>query len=92
MVPEIVTEIFPSRPQGQYNLRRWSDVTLSIVRTVNYGIESIRSLGPKIWESIPANIKEVDTIERFKSGIKKWKLESCPCRLCKTYLQQIGHM
>ena len=89
MAPEIVTEIFPLRPQDQYNLRSWSDFTLPIVRTVNYGIESIRYLGPKIWESIPANIKEVDTIERFKSGIKKWKPESCPCRLCKMYLQQI---
>ena len=58
MAPEIVTEIFPLRPQGQYNLRSWSDFTLPIVRTVNYGIESIRYLGPKIWESIPANIKK----------------------------------
>ena len=66
MAPEIATEIFPLRPQGQYNLRRWSDFTLPIVGTVNYGIESIRYLGPKIWESILANIKEVDTIERFK--------------------------
>ena len=83
MAPEIMTEIFLLRPQDQYNLRRWSDFTLPIVRTVNYGLESIRYMGPKIWESIPANIKEVDTIECFKSGIKKWKPESCPCRLCK---------
>ena len=89
MAPEIVTEIFPFRPQDQYNLRSWSDFTLPLVRTVNYGIESIRYLGPQIWESIPANVKEVDTIERFKSGIKKWKPESCPCRLGKMYLQQI---
>ena len=74
MAPEIVTEIFPLRPQGQYNLRSWSDFTLPIVRTVNYGIERIRCLGPKLWEGIPANIKEVDTIERFKLGIKKWIL------------------
>ena len=65
MATEIVTEIFPLRPQGQYNLRSWSDFTLPIVRTVNYGIESIRYLGPKFWESIPANIKKVDTIEGF---------------------------
>ena len=76
---ESVTDIFPLGPQGQYNLRSWSDFTLPIVRTVNYGIESIRYLGPKIWESIPANIKEVDTIKCSKSGIKKWKPESCPC-------------
>ena len=74
MAPEIVTEIFPLRPQGQYNLRSWSDFTLPIVRTVNYGIESIRYLGPKIWEIIPANIKEEDKIERFKSGIKNGSL------------------
>ena len=71
MAPETVTKIFPLRPQGQYNLRSWSDFTLPIVRTVNYEIESIRYLGPKIWERIPANIKEVGTTERFKSGIKK---------------------
>ena len=87
MAPEIVTEIFPLRPQGQYNLRSWSDFTLPIVRTVNYGIESIRYL-----ENIPANVKEVDKIERFKSGVKKWKPESCPCRFCKTYLEQIGYI
>ena len=92
MAPEIVTEIFSLRPQGQYNLRRWSDFTLLIVRTENYGIGSIRYSGPKIWEIILANIKEVDTIERFKSGIKKCKPESCPCRLCKAYLHQIGYM
>ena len=83
-----MTKVFPLRPQGQYDLRSWSDFTLPIVRTVNYGIESIRYLGPKIWESIPANIKEVDTVDRFKSGIKKRKPESCPCRLCKPYLNK----
>ena len=35
---------------------------MPIVRTGNYGIESIRYLDPKIWESIPANTKEVDTM------------------------------
>ena len=66
--------------------------TLPIVTALNYGIECIRYLGPKIWESIPANIKEGDIIECFKSGVKKWKPESCPCRFCKTYLQQKGYI
>ena len=71
MTPEIVTEIFPLKPQRQYNLRSWSDFALPIVRTVNYGIESIKYLGSKVWQSIPESIKEKDTIERFKSGIKQ---------------------
>ena len=59
------------RPQDQYNLRSWSDFTLPVVRTPNYGIGSIRYLGPKIWESIAANIKELETTECFKLGIKE---------------------
>ena len=69
----IITEIFPLRSQSQYNIRRWSDFNPPIARTVNYGTESIRYLGPKIWESIP--------VFRFKWGIKKCKPESCPWRL-----------
>ena len=69
MAPEIVTEVSPLRPQDQYKLRNRFDFTLPFYGTVNYGVESIRYLGPKIWEIIPTNVKKVDTIERFKSGI-----------------------
>ena len=75
MAPEIVTEILPSRPQGQYNLRSWSDFTLPIVRTVNYWIESIPYLDPKVWESIPANIKEVDTTELLNQVLRNGNLD-----------------
>ena len=92
MVPKRMSEISPLRPQGQHNLRNWSDFTLRNVRTVNFRIDSIRYFGTKTWEIIPAKIKEVNTIERFTSGIKKWKPEFCPCRLCETYLQQIGYV
>ena len=75
MAPEIVTEILPSRPQGQYNLRSRSDFTLPIVRTVNYWIESIPYLDPKVWESIPANIKEVDTTEVLNQVLRNGNLD-----------------
>ena len=74
MPSEIVAETFPLRPQGKYNLRIWSDFTLPVVRAVNYGIESIRYVGPKIWESIPANIKEVDTIDVLNQVLRKGNL------------------
>ena len=59
-------------------------------KSVNYGLESIRFLGPKIWDSFPNNLKNKESIESFKMTIKEWK--SCPCRLCKTYLQNIGYL
>ena len=71
MAPENCDGNFPFKTPRTINLRSWFNFTLPIIRTVNYEIESIRYLGPEIWESILANVKEVDTIERFKSGIKK---------------------
>ena len=56
------------------------------VRTVNHGSESVIYLVSKIWEIIPTHKKDLHIIEKFKIAIKKWKPESCPCRLCKVYL------
>ena len=62
------------------------------VKSVNYGLESIMFLGLKIWESLPNNLKNKESIESFKMAIKESKPELCPCRLCKTYLQNIDYL
>ena len=57
-------------------------------------------LAKKLWDSepkplrtvivlIPTEIKNVSFLENIKRGIKKWKEEKCPWRICKTYLQNI---
>ena len=90
--PTIMNEIFTLRHQNQYNLRNWTYFDAPKVRTVNHGSESVRYLGSKIWKIIPAYMKELDIIEKFKIAIKKRKPESCPCRLCRVYLQNIGYL
>ena len=87
-----MNEIFTLRHQNQFNLRNWTYFDAPKVRTVNHGSESVRYLGSKIWEIIPAYTKELDTTDKFKIAIKKWKPESCPCRLCRVYLQNIGYL
>ena len=54
-------------------------------------VESIQVLGPKIWESLPNDLETKESVDSFKTAIKKQKPESCPCHLCKTYLQNIGY-
>ena len=90
--PEIMQEIFTIKEQGEYNLRNQADFVVPYVKSVNSGFESIRHIGPKIWESLPQDLKNKETIDSFKTAIKKWKPDSCPCHLCKTYLQNIGYL
>ena len=60
------------------------------IKTVSYGTQSLGFLGPKIWSLVPNNLKCLNSLEEFKRKIKKWKIEKCPCRLCKTYIQRVG--
>ena len=39
---------------------------------------------------VPNNIKNSSSLNKFKSSIKSWKPNECPCRLCKKYIAQVG--
>ena len=89
---EIVKGLFQFRCEIPYNLRQRSQFHIPLVQTVFIGIESIKYLGPKIWELIPYEMKELESLWEFKKAIKLWKLTSCPCRLCKQYFYGIGFL
>ena len=89
--PDIVKEIFQKRIVP-YNLRSENSFMSRQVNSLYHGTESLSFLGPKIWEQVPQEIKESENIAIFKSKIKKWTPSHCPCRLCRTYLLQIGFM
>ena len=71
--PEIMQEVFQIKDRGHYFLRNQRDFVIPTVKSVNYGLESIRFLGPKIWESLPNNLKNKEPIETFKMTVKEWK-------------------
>ena len=60
------------------------------VKTVRYGPETITCLGPKIWSIIPDEIRESALLGTFRQKIKLWKPNSCPCRICKKYIANVG--
>ena len=92
LCPEIVKGLFQFRNDIPYNLRQRSQFHIPPVRTVFSGTESIKYLGPKIWELIPDEMKELESLWEFKRAIKLWKPTSCPCRLCKQYFYGIGFL
>ena len=88
--PAIIAELFEHKEEHCYNRRNNAEFTIPAIRTVYHGSESISYLGPKIWNILPDRLKNANSLETFKPEIKKWKPENCPCRLCKSYLQNIG--
>ena len=62
-------EIFEQR-NIQCNLRSQTEFQLGSVKTVNRGLRTLRYLGTKIWNIVPFEVKNSETIAQFKMKIK----------------------
>ena len=87
--PKILNDIFVSRTPF-YNLRNDRHFETRKVCSVYHGTESLSFLGPKIWDLVPLEMKQAENLESFKAKIKKIIFSECPCRLCKTFIPQLG--
>ena len=88
--PPQMHDVFQMKNEPHYNLRYNSLFNRPLVRSVYNGTESASFLGPKIWDLLPNEFKEMENLESFKRAIKKWKPEKCPCRICRRYLPNVG--
>ena len=89
LAPELMNDIF-KKGNVTHNFRKSSTSETRNIKSVYYGSETISFIGPKIWELLPSSIKDSENLNIFKSNIKSWKSENCPCRLCRLYIADIG--
>ena len=59
-------------------------------RKVKTGSQTLRCIGPKIWDMVPKDIKDATSVNIFKNKIKHFSFENCPCRLCLQYVPNLG--
>ena len=83
--PEFLRELFVSKASS-YNLRRNDTLEKRQVHSVYHSTQSLSFLGPKIWDLVPVELKQSESLDSFKLKIKNWLPFECPCRLCKTYI------
>ena len=77
--------------EPHYNVRsKASYFKRENIKFTHYCIQSVQYLGPKIGNIVSQNIKESNSLNDFKSLIKFWKPDTCPCRICKNYIAQVG--
>ena len=71
MSPEIMNDIFKLRENTHYNLRHTSQFLVDPIHSEFNGSESALYLGPKIWEQIHFEIKNINFLVGFKREIRK---------------------
>ena len=70
IAPKIISGIFKlSSPT--YNLGNKRDFVSNHMKTLYFGTESLSSLGPKLWDLLPQDLKTLTSLTLFKSQVKK---------------------
>ena len=85
----IFSELF-ERKNINYNLRSQPDFVIPQVKSVYKGSNSLRYFAPIIWNLIPKEIKNCDTLASSVSKSRQWRPNACPCRICKNFIPNVG--
>ena len=89
IAPTLMQELFPTN-ENKYNLRNERPWQTFNVRTVGFGTETLLFRGKKTWQLLPEQIRNSNSLPEFKNKIKSWIPVGCTCRLCKTYVSNLG--
>ena len=65
---------------------------MRIIKSCKYDSEAVLNLGTKLWDILPGNIKKAESLQDFKDKIKFWAPLNFPCKLCKTYIANVGYV
>ena len=76
--PVLMNDIFKLRGEQTYNLKKLPQFYRPKVNSVYNGTESVSCLGPKIWDLVPNELKDIGNLAAFKKEIKKWSPEKWP--------------
>ena len=58
------------------------DINFNLNNTTKYGSNSLRSLRPHIWNSLPNEIKKETEYKKFKNYMNDWFGLKCKCNIC----------
>ena len=68
--------------KGWHSARKKNNLVVNRAKTVMFVEKSLRTLGPKIWNSLPKDVKESTLLEKFTKFIKTWYGPECRCNIC----------
>ena len=88
--PVIMNEVFKLRKETHYHPRHIKQFLVDPIHSIFNASESASYLCLEIWEQIHTEIKNKYSLVGFKKDIKKWKPQNCPCRICKTFIANLG--
>ena len=81
--PNYLKEIFKMNESQNYNFRSHNALKVGRFNMVKYGRNSLQTLVPQIWNSLPNEYKMAINLNQFKKFMKLWSGPKCSCNICR---------
>ena len=69
-----------------YSLRKQRSLVSKWEFTTTYGIDSVSFRGLQILQDLPPDAKNSNSLNLFKTNIKRYEALLCHCKICKTFV------
>ena len=87
---EIGSSIFPPR-LIKYNFRTLFDFLRISVNNSKHGVNPTRFFASKVWQIVSMEMKNLKSLEDFKSKIRKCEPDGCDCKLYKVFTSNLEY-
>ena len=82
-------EVFTKRIL-KYNLRNGIPTLFPNPKTKKYGTDTVVYKASQLWSTLPMRYKNLPSLDLFKSEIKSWHSNDCPCNICQIFVDGVG--
>ena len=55
------------------------------IRTSKFGFETVSTIGTMLWNDLPAELRNAESLKIFKQMIKLCSPNDCPCKICRKF-------
>ena len=70
-----MSDVFKQKDSSWYNLRQISEFSRLLVKSACHRSESVSFLGPKIWDMLPDDYKDIHNLNTFFKKSKNGSLK-----------------
>ena len=88
--PPIMSDIFSLNENSSYNLKSGATVNRQNLRMSKFGFETVSTIEAILWNDLPVEFKNPESLKIFKQKINLWSPNDCLCKICRKFIKNFG--
>ena len=88
--PSYMKKVFSFRNYYPYWTRNQIHINRHRIFTTRHGLQTASNIGADLWNALPSDVRDSDSLSSFSSRLEKLDSLNCRCRLCAEFVPGPG--